>query len=69
MSCSAREGLVYTKFVSPWVNVRLEYNVINQVISYWPSYRSEDGYIGPKPMANTKLINDNVINQLLKDRA
>ena len=52
------------------------YNVINQVISYWPSYRSEVCCIGPeaKPRANTAdrgpvtgpirnyLINDNFIN-------
>ena len=27
--------------------------VINQVISYWPSYVSLDGCIGPQPRAST----------------
>ena len=29
----------------------LSYNVINQVISYWTSYRSEVSCIGPRPKA------------------
>ena len=45
------------------------YDVINQVISYWPSYRSEFCCIGPRrsrgpvtgPIRNY-MINDNFIN-------
>ena len=36
------------------------HNVINQVISYWPSYRSELGPV-TGPIRNF-LINDNFIN-------
>ena len=30
------------------------YNVINQVISYWTSYRSEVSCIGPRPEAEVQ---------------
>ena len=30
------------------------YNVINQVISYWTSYRSEVNCIGPRPEAEVQ---------------
>ena len=38
------------KLLSPWMQNSKEqyYNVINQVISYWPSYRSEVCCIGPR---------------------
>ena len=56
--------------------IKLNYNVINQGSSYWPSNGSDVCRIGPRPWANTAdrgpvtgprgnyLINDNFINQL-----
>ena len=38
-------------------------NVINQVISYWPSYGSSVGYIGPRPRANTADLGHVILYQ------
>ena len=72
MHLNAPIAIKITPLESKILHKKLYYNFINQVISYWPSYRSKVCCIGPR--ANTAdqgpvtgpirnyLINDNFIN-------
>ena len=42
-------------FPTVLIEQNIYYNVFNQVISYWTSYKSEFSCIGPRPKAKTQI--------------